>query len=176
MREEIIHTTQIYAGHVVKLAVHDVRLPDGKTSRREVVRHSGAAAIIALDNEQNVLLVKQFRLPAGQALYEIPAGTLEPDEAPEVCAIRELQEETGYKPGKIESLGGFFPAPGYTTEFIHLFWAADLQESRLSADADEFLEVQRLPLAEALAMIERGDIIDSKSIIGLLRVGRKLGV
>ena len=176
MQETIITSDDIYNGRVVHLLLHRVRLPDGSESNREVVKHPGAVAIVALDDQRNVLLVRQFRLPAGQVLYEIPAGTLEDNEDPEACAIRELQEETGYKPAKIENLGGFYTAPGYTTEFIHLFLANNLTESHLELDADEFIEAERAPFAEALAMIERGEIVDGKTILGLLRVARHLGL
>jgi ADP-ribose pyrophosphatase len=113
--------------------------------------------LLALDEAKNVLLVRQFRIAAGRVLREIPAGTLEPDEVPLNCAERELQEETGYRPGKLEALGGMYVAPGYTTEYIHLFLATELSNSRLDADSDEFIEVDRVPLAEAVTMIERGD-------------------
>ena len=176
MREKITHTDEIYNGRVVKLVVHDVELPDGKHSKRELVRHPGAVAIVALDPDQNVLLVRQYRIAADRILSEIPAGTLNPGEDPQVCAIRELQEETGYKPGKIERIGGIFVAPGYTTEFIHLYLATDLAESSLDQDEDEFIEMDRVPLIEAIAMIERGDIIDGKSTAALLLVARRLGV
>jgi len=176
VNEKVIKTQSIYEGRVVKLALLDVELPDGKHSKRELVRHPGAVAIVALDAEQNVLLVRQFRIAAGKVLCEIPAGTLEPGEAPLICAERELQEETGYRPGKIEAMGGLYVAPGYTTEYIHLFLATELHESRLDADADEFIEVDRVPLRDAVAMIERGDIVDGKSIAGLLRVARMRGV
>jgi ADP-ribose pyrophosphatase len=176
MQETIVKSEEIYSGRVVHLTIHEVRLPDGSHSKREVVKHPGAVALVALDAGQNVLLVRQFRLPAGRVLSEIPAGTLKPDEAPAACATRELQEETGYKPGQLEALGGFFAAPGYTTEYIHLFLATELVESQLDADDDEFVEVDRVPLAEALAMIERGDIVDAKTITGLLRVARQLKV
>ncbi len=176
MQETILHTEEIYNGRVVHLAVLDVRLPDGKTSKRELIRHNGAVAIVALDAQQNVLLVRQFRIAAGRVLTEIPAGTLNPNEAPDVCAIRELQEETGHRPGKLEVLGGIFVAPGYTTEFIHLFYATDLDASKLTHDDDEFIEVDRVPLTQALAMIERGEIIDAKTVTGLYRVARRLGI
>ena len=176
MHETILHTEEIYNGRVVHLSVLDVQLPDGKTSKRELIKHSGAVAIVALDTQQNILLVRQYRIAAGRVLSEIPAGTLEPNEDPEVCAIRELQEETGHRPGKLEPIGGIFVAPGYTTEFIHLFIATDLHESKLSHDDDEFIEVDRVPLTEALAMIERGEIIDAKTVTGLYRVARRLGV
>jgi ADP-ribose pyrophosphatase len=176
MRETIVRTDEIYSGRVVNLVVHEVKLPNGGYGRRELVRHPGAVAVVALDDERNVLLVRQYRIAADQVMREIPAGTLDPGEDPEACAIRELQEETAYKPGQIERIGGLFVAPGYTTEFIHLYLATDLQESSLAQDEDEFLEVDRVPLEEALAMIEREEIIDGKSISALLLVARRIGV
>ena len=175
MEEITLHTTPIYDGRIVKLELLDVRLPDGKEARREIIRHPGAVAIVAIDTAGKVLLVKQFRSAAGKTLLEIPAGTLNPGEVPLSCALRELQEETGFRADKLEPLGGIYTAPGYTTEFIHLFYATGLSESRLDADADEFIEVERVSMAEALAMIDRGDIADGKSVAGLLRVARILG-
>lgn len=166
---------EIYQGRVIHVVVADVRLPNGAPGRRELVRHPGAVAIVALDDAEHVLLVRQFRFAAGRVLSEIPAGTLNPGEDPLLCAERELQEETGYAPGRLQPLGGIFVAPGYTTEFIHLFLATDLRESRLEMDDDEFISLDRVPLAEALAMIDRGEIIDGKSIAGLLKVARSLG-
>ncbi|NDJ60244.1 MAG: NUDIX hydrolase [Chloroflexi bacterium] len=176
MEETTVNTTEIYAGRIVNLVVLDVALPDGAPAKRELVRHPGAVAIIAVDADLQVLLVRQFRIAAGVVLREIPAGTLEPGEAPLICAERELREETGYRPGKLEPMGGIYVAPGYTTEYIHLFYATDLSEDPLAQDADEFIEVDRVPFTEALAMIERGDIVDGKSITGLLRVARRLNL
>jgi len=175
MEEITLRTTPVYDGRIVKLDLLDVRLPDGKEARREIIRHPGAVAIVAIDPAGNVLLVKQFRAAAGKILLEIPAGTLNPGEVPLSCALRELQEETGFRAEKLEPLGGIYTAPGYTTEFIHLFYATGLSESKLDQDADEFIEVERVSLAEALAMIDRGDIADGKSVSGLLRVARILG-
>jgi ADP-ribose pyrophosphatase len=175
VEETILSTQEIYSGRIVHLAVHQVRLPDGSKAKRETIKHPGAVAIVALDVNGDLLLVRQFRLAAGKVLREIPAGTLYPGEDPLVCAVRELQEETGYKPGKLESLGGIFVAPGYTTEFIHLYLATELSESRLAGDADEFIEVDHIPFKEALAMIERGEIADAKSNVALLRVARRMG-
>ncbi len=174
MQETIVDTQDIFDGRIVHLLLHKVRLPDGKYSKREVIKHSGAVAIVALDDQQNVLMVRQFRLPAGKVLYEIPAGTLEKDEAPEVCASREMQEETGYKPTNLEAMGGFYTAPGYTTEFIYLFFATGLSEARLEQDVDEFIELERVPFTKALEMIEQGEIVDGKTILGLLRVAHRL--
>ena len=176
MDEKIVSTNQIYNGRVVNFAVHEVELPDGKRAKRELIRHPGAVAMVALDDNNNVFMVRQFRIAAARVMFEIPAGTLNKDEEPLHCAERELQEEIGYRAASMEPLGGFFVAPGYTTEFIHLFLATGLSESRLEADADEFIEVARFTLAEAIAMVERGEIVDGKTISGLLRVGRRLGV
>lgn len=176
MEEKVIATEQIYSGRVVNLAVHAVRLPDGTTSKREQIRHPGAVAVIALDDEQQVLLVRQYRLPAERILVELPAGTLEPGEDPREAAIRELREETGFRPGELEHLGGLFVAPGYTTEYIHLYLTREVTHDPLDGDVDEFISMERRPLREALDMIESGEIVDSKTIIGLLRVARRLGL
>jgi ADP-ribose pyrophosphatase len=176
MRETIVETEQIFDGHLIKLDRHKVQLPNEKHSIREIVRHPGAVAIVALDDDNNVLLVRQFRLAANKVMLEIPAGTLEPDEEPEQCAIRELQEEAKYKPQKVKSLGGIYTAPGYTTEFIHLFLATDLVQASLKPDDDEFIEVLRIPIADTLAMIDDGRIDDGKTVAGLLRAYRHLGL
>ncbi len=176
MGETTLHTQRLYDGRIIKLDLRDIRLPDGKEAKREIIVHPGAVAIVAFDSDQNVLLVRQFRSAAQKTLVEIPAGTLNPGEDPQACAERELQEETGYRPGKLEALGGIYSAPGYTSEFIHLFYAANLSESWLAHDDDEFIEVDHVPLTQALAMIESGEIADGKSVAGLMRVARRLGV
>jgi ADP-ribose pyrophosphatase len=176
VEEAVLQREDIYRGRVVNLSVLDVRLPNGGQAKRELIEHPGAVAIVALDDADHVLLVRQYRLAAARVMLEIPAGTLKPDEDPAVCAERELQEEVGKRPGKLERIGGIYVAPGYTTEFIHLFLATDLQESRLNMDDDEFIEVERVPLANAITMIERGDIIDGKSISALLIAARRLGI
>ncbi len=176
MDEITLRSQKIYDGRIIKLDVLDVRLPDGKEAKRELITHPGAVALVALDAEQKVLIVRQFRSAAQKVLWEIPAGTLHPGEDPHDCAARELQEETGYFPGKLEALGGIYSAPGYTTEFIHLFFASELSESKLAQDADEFIEVERRTLPEVLDMIERGTIADGKTVAGLLRVARRLGI
>lgn len=169
MSEKILSTKRIYSGRIVTLDLSEVELPDGQHQMREIIRHPGATALIALDDQNRILLVRQFRSAAAQIMSEIPAGVLNLGEDPMTAAIRELQEETGYKPGKIEPLGGFYVAPGYSTEYIHLFVATQLTESRLPADVDEFIELDHVTLSDALAMIDRGEIQDAKTIIGLLR-------
>jgi ADP-ribose pyrophosphatase len=176
VEEKVVHSEEIYRGRVVNLTVLDVQLPDGKAGKRELVRHPGAVALVALDSENRVLLVRQYRIAAERIMLEIPAGTLKPGEQPELCADRELQEETGFRAGRLEKIGGIYVAPGYTTEFIHLYLATDLHESRLAMDDDEFIEVEQVPLEHALRLIEQGDIIDGKTISGLLLVARRLGL
>ncbi len=175
MQEKILETTQIYQGRIFNLESSQVELPDGTIAKREVIRHPGATALIAIDDEGKLLLVSQFRIASGRVMLEIPAGTRDLNEPPEVCAPRELQEETGYKPGKLEAMGGFYVAPGYTTEYIYLYLATELVESRLPGDSDEFIEVTRATLDECMQMIERGDIADAKTIIGVTRYARRVG-
>jgi ADP-ribose pyrophosphatase len=175
MHETILRADRIFSGKVVTLDILQVELPDGQQVVREVIQHSGAVAVVPLDASGQVILVRQFRSAARQSYIELPAGIRNPGEDPVECAAREMQEETGYRPGKLEPLGGLFTAPGYTTEYIHLFLATDLTESRLPGDVDEFIEVVRLPLDEALARIDRGEIQDAKTIIGLLRLARQQG-
>ncbi len=168
LNENAIESQLIYDGRIVHLYLETVQLPNGKSAKREIVRHGGAVAIVPFDAQGNVILVRQYRLAARRALLEIPAGTLEKDEDPYDCAIRELQEETGYKPGKLDKIGGIFVAPGYSTEFIHLYMATDLSASKLEQDEDEFLEVVHVPLDETIRLIISGDICDGKSVSGLL--------
>jgi ADP-ribose pyrophosphatase len=176
MKETITSTQDIFDGRIVHLKVHDVVLPDGNTSKREVIYHGGAVAVVATDSDHRVLMVKQFRLPAGQVMWEIPAGVLELDESPETCASRELQEETGYKPLDLVYLGGVHPAPGYTTEFIRIYWSQHQEESKLEEDVDEFVEAEWKPLQDVLEMITTGVITDSKTVTGILRVARELKI
>lgn len=174
MKEHITQEQNIYSGRVVGLSLLDVTLPNGEAGKRELIRHPGAVAIVALDEHDNVLLVTQYRIAADKILREIPAGTLKPGEDPLVCAARELQEETGYRPGSLRDIGGIYPAPGYTTEFIHLFIAHDLIHDPLPMDEDEFIELDRIPLRDALSLVDSGEICDAKSVAGLLRASRLL--
>lgn len=176
MSEKILKSTLLHDGRLLKFMHYDIELQNGALSAREIVKHPGGVAIVPVDAQGRVLLVRQYRLAAGRELVELPAGTLEAGEDPAFCAARELQEETGYKADHLESLGGIYLAPGYTTEFLHLFYATGLSESKLAHDADEFIDVVTATMAEALAMIEDGTICDGKSVAGLMRVARRLGV
>jgi ADP-ribose pyrophosphatase len=172
--EKTLSSQTIYQGRIIHLHVDEVELPDGKASKREIVTHPGAVAVVPLDADGNVLLVRQYRHAAQRVLLEIPAGTLKANENPDDCVRRELQEETGYKPSKLEKLGGIFVAPGYTTEYIHLYLATGLIESRLDMDEDEFIEVERVSLDQAVELIRSGEIADGKSVSALLMVKDRL--
>lgn len=176
MEEKTLSSRRVYDGRVIKLDVLDVALPNGQQSMREIVKHPGAVAIVALDDQRNILMVRQWRMAAERAMLEIPAGTLNPGEEPLTCADRELQEETGQRAGKLEPMGAFFVAPGYTTEKIHLFLATGLTESRLPMDDDEFIELEHIPLEEAVRRVTAGEIEDGKTITGVLRAARLYGI
>lgn len=162
-----------YRGKVLNLRLDDVRLPDGRTAMREVLEHAPAVCVVALDADDNVLLVRQFRLPTNKALLEIPAGSCDPDEDPAAAAARELAEECGYTPGKLERLAGFYSAPGFLTEYLHLYLATELREEQRDADDDENVEVVRVPVDEAVARAARGEFEDAKTLVGLLALGAR---
>src|SRR5579883_392693 len=172
--EKVIGSQRIYEGKILNLRVDTVEFPDGKTSKREVVEHRGAVAMVPMLDRETVILVRQQRRPAGGPLLEIPAGTMDPNEAVEACARRELAEEIQYEAGQMIKLCSFYTAPGYTTEKIHAFLALDLTPCEGHADEDEFLEIVQMPLAKAIEMITTGEIEDAKSIAGLLCAVRYL--
>ena len=165
--EETLSSREIYSGRILKLRVDDVRLPNGNQTRREIVEHSDAVAIIAIDVDDNVLLVKQFRKPVEKELLEIPAGCTEEGEKVDVTVRREMQEETGYRPQRIERLGGFYSTPGFSTEYLHLYLATDLIPSQLYAEDTESIRTIRVPVSQIPALLSSGNICDAKSIAGL---------
>lgn len=167
-----MESRRIYGGKVVSLRIDRLKLADGHLTEREIVEHAHAVAIVPIDAAGRIVMVRQYRRPAAKHLLELPAGGVEPGESPEICAGRELQEETGFKAGALTRIGGFWVAPGYSTEFIHVYRADDLREDRLAADTDERIDVEMLAIDEALAGIESGTIEDGKSIIGLLLYAR----
>lgn len=182
LAERIVDSTIVHRGHYLEVRVETTERADGSRHRRDVVRHPGAVAIVALDEADRLLLVRQWRQPAGRSLLEIPAGTLDRDpvtgalEDPELASRRELEEETGYRADSWEKLGTFWTAPGFASELMHLYLATDLVAAgpgRLTPDADEALELVRLPVADALAAAERGDVHDAKTMIGILLLGRR---
>jgi len=164
---------RIYTGRVVQLDVDTVRYPDGSTGEMEMLRHPGAAAVLPFASDPRgadptVLLIRQYRYATGGALFEIPAGRLDPGEDPEHCARRELQEEVGVTAGRLERLTTIWTTPGFTDERIHLFWAADLAAGAHAREADEFIEVVPKPLSEVLGMVRNGEICDGKTVVAIL--------
>ena len=166
--EKTLSSRLIYDGQVVKLRVDTVRLPGGRETRREIVEHGDCVAIVAIDGKNNVLLVNQFRQPVEKELLEIPAGGIDPGEDPLTAVRREMQEETGYLPQKVERLGGFYATPGYGTEYMHLYLATDLTPSQLYAEDTESIKLVRVPISQIPSLITSGRICDAKSIAGLL--------
>ncbi len=168
MDYRLLSSRYVYAGHNIRMRVDGVVLPSGKEALREVIEHDGAVAIVAVDEKNYLLLVRQFRHAANKELLEIPAGGVDRGETPEEAATREMQEETGYAPGKLVRLGGFYSAPGYASEYLYLFMATELVPARLVAEDTEEIKLVRIPLDEAVELIHSGEIQDAKTIAGLL--------
>ncbi len=166
--EKELSTQQVYHGSAVNLRLDTVEKPNGKKATREVVEHSDCVAVIVLDDQDNVLLERQFRYPVGKSLLEIPAGGIDPGEEPIDCVRRELQEEIGYLPKKIAKLGGFYSIPGYGTEYLYCYMATDLVPSRLMAEDTQSIELVRVPQNQIPKLIASGEICDAKSIAALL--------
>ena len=164
---ELIKSEILMQGRAFTIRRDHLKTPDARETKFEIIEHGGSVVIIPVDENGNVLLVRQYRHATGQELLELPAGTLDDDEAPEVCAAREIREETGMAAGKLVRLGDFYLAPGYSTEFMVVFLATELSHNPLEADADEFLSVEKVPVAEAIQRAGRGEIPDAKSLAAL---------
>lgn len=167
-REKTLSSELIYNGRAVRLRVDTVEMPGGRKTTREIVEHSDCVAIIALDENDNVLMVNQFRHAVGKELLEIPAGGIDPGEDAEAAVRREMQEETGYLPKKVERLGGFYSAPGYCSEYLYLCLATDLVPSQLYAEDTENISLVRVPVSQISGLLESGKVCDAKSIAGLM--------
>lgn len=176
-----LDSVRVYSGRILNLDVDRVRFPDGSEGELEMVRHPGASAVLPFasdpaGNDPQLLLIRQYRYAAERYLYEVPAGRLDPGEAPLDCATRELLEETGCTAERVEFLTTIFTTPGFTDERIHLFMASGLTTGESSREADEFIEVVTRPMSEVLRLIERGEIVDGKTIIAILfAAGFRLG-
>lgn len=166
--------TTIFDGRILSLALEEHSLPDGRSASFEVVRHPGGAAVLPVLADGRILLIRQLRPAVGGWVLELPAGRLEPGEPPEACARRELQEEVGFRPGRLERLGEMFSSVGFCNERIHLFLARELAPTAQAVEADEFIEILPLTLAEALALLDRGEIPDGKTALALLLYARSL--
>lgn len=161
--ESTLSSESIFQGKVISLQVDTVKLPNGETATREIVRHPGAVCVLAVVNGK-MLVVEQYRKPLGKSQVEIPAGKLDPGEQPEEAAKRELEEETGYRCGSLKHISSFYTSPGFADEILHLYWAEDLKPGVASPDEDEFLALEAITLEEAKNYIKQERISDAKTI------------
>lgn len=168
--EQQITSETVYKGNIINVNVDTVLLPSGRQTTREVVKHANAVVIVPIDDENNVMLVRQYRYPAEQLLLEAPAGGIEDPESPDDCAQRELQEEVGFASRNLRTLGGFWSAPGFCDEFMYVYLAKDLVPSNLEADDDENIQVEKIPMSRIPQLIRLGEIQDAKTIAALLMV------
>ena len=171
-RERVIESRRVFEGKKATVRVDSVELENGKRSTREIVEHPAVAAVVPLDSDGCVIMVRQYRLAAEDILLEIPAGVLDPGESPEEGAQRELAEETGMRAGMLTKLAEFYVSPGISTEVIHLFLAEDLSDAPGQADDDEDIAVKKVPLSTAVLMVEHGEFNDAKTIVGILMTAR----
>lgn len=166
--EKIVESDYKYKGKIINVRKDIVKLPDDNTSTREVVEHPGGVCIIAITDDNNVLLVKQFRAGPRTVLLELPAGKLEYGEDPKECGKRELTEETGYVANKFEKIGEYYLSPGYANEKIYIYLAQDLSYANVNPDADEFLEIVKMPFTRLDEMVKNNEITDAKTVIGVM--------
>jgi ADP-ribose pyrophosphatase len=171
----LIGTQSVYQGRVIEVRVDEIEVRDGLNVRRDIVRHPGAVVMLAIDAEGRILWVRQHRWAARRELLELPAGTLERDEAPEACARRELAEEAGFAAANWTQLGGFYSAPGFCDEYLTAFLATSLTPQQADGDEDEDITVEPLTLDETLARVDAGEIVDAKSLATLMLYMRTLG-
>lgn len=169
LEEKTINTEKIFSGNVISLQVDDVELPDGKHAKRELIKHPGAVAILAITDENKIVMVEQYRKAIERELVEIPAGKLEKNEEPKNCAKRELEEETGYVCESLEWLISFYTSPGFADEILHLYVAKGLKQKENAAlpDEDEFVNLIELTLDEALQYIKNQRIYDAKTVLAI---------
>jgi ADP-ribose pyrophosphatase len=160
---------------MIEVVTEEVALPNGRRVPLDLVRHPGAAAVVPFLSDDEVLLIRQYRFAVGGDILEVPAGKIDSGEAPELCAARELEEETGWQAGRLEHLSTILTTPGFTDERIHLFAAFDLAPGRQDLQHDELIELVPVPLDEALEMIWRGELADAKSALAILHAARRVG-
>ena len=164
---ELLKSEPLFQGRAFKIRRDWLKTPDGRETKFDIVEHGGSVILLPIDDQGNVLFVRQYRHAAGTDLLELPAGTRDSNEPYEDCAAREIREETGMAAGKLERIGDFYLAPGYSTEFMAVFLAMELRHDPLEADEDEFLQIEKIPVKKAFEMAERGDVPDAKSLAAL---------
>jgi ADP-ribose pyrophosphatase len=174
VRDEVLFTRTIFSGEVVRLRVDEVVAADGHRSTREVIEHGGAVGIVCV-HEREIWLVRQYRHATGEVLLEIPAGKLGPGEDPQGCAARELVEEVGLRPRRLEHLATYYTTPGFTNEQFHLYFTDDAVAEPGSTEAGEVIEVERYPAADVRALLRSGNVRDAKTLLGLAFLALKTG-
>ncbi|HWJ78176.1 MAG TPA: NUDIX hydrolase [Niallia sp.] len=169
LEEKTLKSEHIFSGRIIQVQVDEVELPNGKTSTRELVKHPGAVAIIAVTDDNKIVMVEQYRKPLEKTIVEIPAGKLEKGEEPSLCAKRELEEETGYDCQSLELISSFYTSPGFADEIIHVYLAKGLskKENAAGLDEDEFVNLMEITLEEAQTLIEEQRIFDAKTIFAV---------
>jgi ADP-ribose pyrophosphatase len=165
---ELMSSEVLVEGRTFKVRRDTLKTPDGSQTKLEIVEHGGSVVLLPIDSDGNLLFVHQYRHAVGRDLMELPAGTRDGEEPFEECAAREIREETGMEAGRLLKIGGFYLVPGYSTEFMAVFIATELKENPLQADEDEFLQVEKISLKQAIEMAEQGRIQDAKSLAALL--------
>jgi len=168
MTFELLRSETLLQGRVFRIRRDTLKTPDGRETKFEIIEHGGSVVVIPVDEHGNMYFVRQYRHAGGIDLLELPAGTRDGDEPYEECAAREIREETGMEAGKLQKIGEFFLAPGYSSEFMEVYLATGLKHNPLEADEDEFLSVEKYPVRQAIEMAERGEMPDAKSLAALL--------
>ncbi len=174
MKPKVLNSETRYQGRAFSVRVDEVEFAPGRAHRLDIIEHTGAVTILPLDDAGQIWFIRQYRHAAGQSLLELPAGTLEPGEDPALCANRELQEEIGMRAERLEEIATFFLAPGYSTELMHLYLATGLSPSALDQDEDEMITVEKVPVSAVWGLIEKGELADAKSLVGVLAAARRL--
>lgn len=165
---ELIKSETLLQGRAFKVKRDYLKTPNGEETKLEIIEHGGSVVLVPIDNDGNLLLVRQYRHAAEQDLLELPAGTRDEEEPFEECAAREIREETGMEAGKLQKVGDFYLAPGYSTEFMAVFLATELRHNPLQADFDEFLQVEKIPAKKAVELFQSGEVLDAKSLAAWL--------
>ena len=174
MKFELLKSEPIYQGRAFNVRRDSLLTPGGLEVKLDIIEHIGAVTILPIDEEGQVWFVRQYRHASGKVLLELPAGTLNPGEAPEACAAREVREEIGMAAGRLQKLGSFYLAPGYSTEYMHVFLALDLRPDPLPSDEDEYLSVEKIPAAHLMEQVAAGEIQDGKTLAALFLGGQFL--
>lgn len=172
--EKTVSSKEIYKGRIITVKVEEVEMPDGKLASREIVKHPDGVGVVALTDDNKIIMVKQYRKPLDESIYEIPAGKMDNGEEHKICGIRELEEETGYKAEKFEYLGFIYPSPGFTDEVTHIYLATGLYQGQAHLDPDEFLDTVKIPLDEVVERIMNNEISDAKTVVGVLKAIKRL--